>query len=75
MKEYTTHGIYSLSNCAGLKVNIEDGYDPIVHWQLAINDSEKPQRWHKAKIYETTQGRSYFRYGTTRIYLDEVLRV
>ena len=69
------HGVYSLSNCACVEVHIEEGYDPYIMWRLSIMDSEKPQKWHKAKIYDTAQGRQYFRYGKIKIYLDEVMRV
>ena len=69
------HGLYSLTNCACLEVHIEEGYDPFIMWRLSIVDSEKPQKWHKAKIYDTAKGRQYFKYGKIRIYLDEVMRV
>lgn len=69
------HGLYSLANCACLEVHIEEGYDPFIMWRLSIVDSEKPQKWHKAKIYDTAKGRQYFKYGKIRIYLDEVMRV
>lgn len=65
----------SLANCACLEVHIEEGYDPFIMWRLSIVDSEKPQKWHKAKIYDTAKGRQYFKYGKIRIYLDEVMRV
>ena len=68
------HGLYSLANCACLEVHIEEGYDPFIMWRLSIVDSEKPQKWHKAKIYDTAKGRQYFKYGKIRIYLDEVMR-
>lgn len=74
MKEYTVHGVYCLSNCAGLRVHIEEDGEAI-RWQLAIIDSEKPQKWHKAKLYDTAKGRQYFKYGNMRIYLDEVMKV
>ena len=69
------HGLYSLANCACLEVHIEEGYDPFIMWRLSIVDSEKPQKWHKAKIYDTAKGRQYFKYGKIKIYLDEVMRV
>lgn len=69
------HGLYSLANCACLEVHIEEGYDPFIMWRLSIVYSEKPQKWHKAKIYDTAKGRHYFKYGKIRIYLDEVMRV
>lgn len=69
------HGLYSLANCACLEVHIEEGYDPFIMWRLSIVDSEKPQKWHKAKIYDTAKWRQYFKYGKIRIYLDEVMRV
>lgn len=75
MKKYVVHGVYCLSNCGGLNVHIEDGIDPCIFWQLVILDSEKPQKWHKAKLYNTIKGRQYFKYGNMRIYLDKVMRV
>lgn len=69
------HGFYSLANCACLEVHIEEGYDPFIMWRLSIVDNEKPQKWHKAKIYDTAKGRQYFKYGKIKIYLDEVMRV
>lgn len=74
MKSYKVHGVYSLSNVAGLHIHL-DSDGEAVHWRLAIIDSEKPQKWHKAKIYDTAKGRQYFKYGKIRIYLDEVMRV
>lgn len=74
-EEVKIHGVYSLANCACVEVHIEEGYDPFIMWRLSIVDSEKPQKWHKAKIYDTAQGRQYFRYGKIKIYLDEVMRV
>lgn len=81
MKSYKVHGVYSLSNVAGLYIHL-DSDGEAVHWRLAIIDSEKPQKWHKAKIYETRKGRLYFNFGyschyksRTRIYLDEVMKV
>ena len=76
------HGVYSLTNCACVEVHLEEGYDPFVMWRLSIVDGIKPQKWHKAKIYETRKGRLYFNFGyschyksRTRIYLDEVMKV
>ena len=74
MKEYTIHGVYSLTNCAALQVHIEEGYDPIVYYKLVIIDGMKPQKWHKAKVYYNTKG-AYFKFGNSRIYLDQVMRV
>ena len=74
-KSVKIHGLYSLANCACLEVHIEEGYDPFIMWRLSIVDSEKPQKWHKAKIYDTAKGRQYFNYGKIKIYLDEVMRV
>lgn len=68
------HGVYSISNTGGIEVHIEEGYDPFILWRYAIIDTE-PQKWHKAKIYDTAKGRQYFKYGKIRIYLDEVMRV
>ena len=46
-----------------------------VHWRLAIIDSEKPQKWHKAKIYYNGSGKAYFRHNGARVYLSEVMRI
>ena len=69
------HGLYSLANCACLEVHIEEGYDPFIMWRLSIVDSEKPQKWHKAKIYYNGSGKAYFRHNGARVYLSEVMRV
>lgn len=74
MKSYKVHGVYSLSNVAGLHIHL-DSDGEAVHWRLAIIDSEKPQKWHKAKINDTAAGRAYFRANGKRIYLDQVMRV
>ena len=74
-KNIDVHGVYSLFNTGGIEVHIEEGYDPFIMWRLSIVDSEKPQKWHKAKIYDTAKGRHYFKCGRIRIYLDEVMRV
>ena len=69
------HGVYSLFNTGVIEVHIEyEGYDPFILWRFSIIDTE-PQKWHKAKIYDTAKGRQYFKYGKIRIYLDEVIRV
>lgn len=68
------HGVYNLFNTGGIEVHIEEGYDPFILWRFSIVDTE-PQKWHKAKIYDTAKGRQYFKYGKIRIYLDEVMRV
>lgn len=74
-KSVEIDGLYCLSNCSCLEVHIEEGYDPFIMWRLSTMYSEKPQKWHKAKIYDTAKGRHYFKYGKIRIYLDEVMRV
>lgn len=72
MKNFEVHGVYPISNCGGLEVHLEEGYDPIVYYRLAILDSDKPQKWHRSKLYETSKG-FYFKFGNHRIYLSEVM--
>lgn len=74
MKNYQVHGVYCLSNVAGLEVHIEEGYDPIVYYRLVIIDGMKPQKWYKSKVYSTNKG-NYFRFGNSRIYLNQIMRV
>lgn len=74
MKEYDVHGVYPICNVAGVQIHIEEGYDPIVRWRLAVVDAD-PKKWHKSKISSTAGGRSYFRMQSKRVYLDEVMRV
>ena len=74
MKNYEVHGVYSLSNVAGLHIHLDSDGDA-VHWRLAIIDSEKPQKWHKAKIYYNGSGKAYFRHNGARVYLSEVMRI
>lgn len=68
------HGVYSLANCACVNIHIDECGDSVM-WRLVIIDGIKRQKWHKAKLYTTTTGRTYFNYGKMRIYLDEVMRV
>ena len=75
MKDHTIHGVYSLSNCAALQIHIDDhGIETAVYYKLVIIDGMKPQKWYKAKVYYNTKG-AYFKFGNSRIYLDQVLRV
>lgn len=48
MKSYKVHGVYSLSNVAGLHIHL-DSDGEAVHWRLAIIDSEKPQKMAQGK--------------------------
>lgn len=73
-KNIDVHGVYSICNTGWIEVHLEEGYEPFVYWRYSIIDTE-PQKWHKAKIYDTAKGRHYFKYGKIRIYLDEVMRV
>lgn len=68
------HGVYSLTNCACIEVHIEEGYNPRIMWRLSIVDHPL-QKWHEASIYETAVGRTYFRAGNMRVYLDQVMRI
>ena len=51
MKSYKVHGVYSLSNVAGLHIHL-DSDGEAVHWRLAIIDSGKAYFRHNgARVY------------------------
>lgn len=74
IKNIDVHGVYCLCNVGGIEVHLEEGYDPRVWWRFSIVD-EKPQKWHRVKIYYNAKGRAFFKAGNMRVYLDEVMRV
>lgn len=61
---------YVFSNNSGLRLTeIENGINDRVCYLDMQNNK------HRVKIYYTSTGRAYFKYGARRIYLDECMRV
>lgn len=61
-------GVYTLSNFGGIAVldviyGIDD-YVVVKYYDISI---------HRVKIMHTASGRSYFRIGRYRIYMDEIV--
>ena len=73
-QNFDVHGVYSLTDCACIEIHIKEGYDSCIMWRVSIIDHPL-QKWHEARIDETATGRTYFRAGNMRIYLDQVIRV
>jgi hypothetical protein len=68
-RDKTPIGVYPLSNWGGFAIldiiyGIDD-YVVVQYYDISI---------HRVKIMYTASGRSYFRVGRYRIYLDEVMR-
>lgn len=68
-RDKTPIGVYTLSNWGGFAIldiiyGIDD-YVVVQYYDISI---------HRVKIMYTASGRSYFRVGRYRIYLDEVMR-
>lgn len=72
-KDLEVQAVYCMSNFGGIEVHLafEDG-DRCMYWRYNFGE---PEKWHKAKIYDTAKDRCYFRAGNMRVYLDQVIRV
>lgn len=65
--------VLSLLNCGGIEIlDIEYGIDDYVI--SAINNAGDRSSIGKHKIYTSTSGRTYFRFGDRRYYIDEFIR-
>ena len=66
--------IYPIISWGGIEIlAIEHGYDDYVVYREHYG--EEDSEVHRVKIRTAASGRSFFIYNTTRIYLDQCLRV
>ena len=73
IKDFRVDGFYTTGNYGGLEVMVES--EDYVRYRAVFSkeDEENAKVSHPCKIYSTINGRAYFNFRGTRVYLDEVM--
>ena len=73
IKDFRVDGFYTTGNWGGLEVMVES--EDIIRYRAVFSkeDEEGAKVSRPCKIYTTNEGRAYFNYRGSRVYLDEVM--
>lgn len=66
--DFINHGVLSICNYGGMEIMLDEMKERVL---VRMFGKIEP-RWKK--LYCTMRGRTYFKYGNVRYYLDEFMR-